>query len=57
MALTVYNTDGTEKAKWTEENINIAGGTAVTFAKYYSNTGGTDSLLTRYNEIYDTQAG
>lgn len=57
MTLTVYNTDGTEKAKWTEENINIAGGTAVTFAKYYSNTGGTDSLLTRYNEIYDTQAG
>ena len=57
MALTVYNTDGTEKAKWTEENINIAGGTAVTFAKYYSDTGGTDALLTRYNEIYDTQAG
>ena len=57
MTLTVYNTDGTEKAKWTEENINIAGGTAVTFAKYYSNTGVTDSLLTRYNEIYDEQAG
>lgn len=57
MALTVYNTDGTEKAKWTEENINIAGGTAVTFAKYYSNTGGTDTLLERYNNIYDSQKG
>ncbi|WP_287046281.1 hypothetical protein [Treponema sp.] len=57
MALTVYDTNGIEKASWKEENINIAGGTSVTFAKYYSNTGGTDSLLTRYNEIYDTQAG
>ncbi|MGN0737235.1 Ig-like domain-containing protein [Treponema porcinum] len=57
MTLTVYNTDGTEKASWKEENINIAGGTSVTFAKYYSNTGGTDTLLDRYNSIYDSKTG
>lgn len=57
MALTVYDTNGIEKASWKEENINIAGGTSVTFAKYYSNTGGTDTLLERYNNIYDSQKG
>lgn len=57
MALTVYDTNGIEKASWKEENINIAGGTSVTFAKYYSNTGGTDTLLERYNSIYDSKTG
>ena len=57
MALTVYDTNGIEKASWKEENINISGGTSVTFAKYYSNTGGTDTLLERYNNIYDSQKG
>ena len=57
MALTVYDTNGIEKASWKEENINIVGGTSVTFAKYYSNTGGTDTLLERYNNIYDSQKG
>ena len=57
MALTVYDTNGIEKASWKEENIHIAGGTSVTFAKYYSNTGGTDTLLERYNNIYDSQKG
>ena len=58
MTLAVYGNDGTVKARWTEKDINTAGSTKVTFAKYMSGGEHTDDLLyNNYKTIYDIDKG
>lgn len=57
MNLTIFDADGTKIAEWQQENINTAGGTTVTFAKYYSDSEKQDPLFDRYKEIYGDSSG
>ncbi|MCI7798465.1 MAG: Ig-like domain repeat protein, partial [Spirochaetia bacterium] len=57
MNLTIFDADGTKIAEWQQENINTAGGTTVTFAKYYSDSEKQDPLFDRYKEIYGNSSG
>ena len=57
MNLTIFDADGTKIAEWQQENINTAGGTTVTFAKYYSDSEKQDPLFDRYKEIYGDSNG
>ena len=51
MEVTVYDAQKNPLKQWTQSNVEIAGGTSVTFAKYdESNT--TKETHTRYTEIY-----
>ena len=57
MNLTVFDDAGNKIAEWQQENINTAGGTTVTFAKYYSDSEKQDPLFDRYKEIYGDSSG
>ena len=57
MNLTIFDADGTKIAEWQQKNINTAGGTTVTFAKYYSDSEKQDPLFDRYKEIYGDSSG
>ena len=57
MNLTIFDADGTKIAEWQQKNINTAGGTTVTFAKYYSDSEKQDPLFDRYKEIYGNSSG
>ena len=57
MNLTIFDADGNKIAEWQQENINTAGGTTVTFAKYYSDSEKQDPLFDRYKEIYGDSSG
>ena len=56
MAVSIYDKDGnaidsTNTTPYTASNVETAGGTSVTIAKYLAT--GTETLNTRYNTIYD----
>lgn len=56
MIVKVYDEAGSVK-EWTEEAVETAGGTEVTFASYNKDAGAENELNSRYLSIYDEKTG